>query len=656
MRIDPFTNEGLSFTREGGGSASWLPRSIKPVDILRAHPAQISLDGFYALNRPLLQVTVSPKQRRYPSSEDSNSKTSKMMEIVGESEFSEEQIKAGQQDPFFNAEDQIGPYDLHLVTEPEGADPQWAKGTDKYLASLEHHIPPPLPSTSTPSPSTSIPTVANTSTTTAISSKKPNKKHNQRQEAIDFLFPIQAEMRKAELEARQELLNASSSSTSSTSIEGEERNLASEIQRLLKLHDEYEVDVDLNSKAVPRNAHQFDAMAGTKFLVGQLMKHRWSGMWDWEPTRRALVAAASSSSSSSSITPSTSSNGNAKGKAIADSSSSSSPSTEKVQSLQTSLDKLGKLSRRQAKAALKANNRGRTNGLHHRLPANGEILTASNGDDLQEMLARLAKDPKSQGKTIFIQMPLDAPRNNSKKKSGGGKKSNNNKKEASFSSVVAEEGEQVDNNANEGKGLKMKRKKNEEALLGEEEVKQVLEQVRKFQGFFDKSIDSELQKASTRGASTKSLSTASSDSAVFNSDDDVSIDAKLVGLEWDTPTTTFDMSNSGKQEEEEGQHSDSDGDGLSWYVEERPSEETIQARHYGLLLGSRMSTSQAYRGRSLRATLRERLALRDVELVGPYKWRMGDVEMDSVKRKRRKRISKHKWVPLNSLILSECTR
>lgn len=585
MRLDPFTSAGISAI-EGKSSTSWLPRGVKPVDILRAHPAQISLDGFYALNRPLLQVTVPPKDRRYPSSEDSSN--NKNMSVVGESEFSEEQIRAGQHDPF--AEEQIGQYDLHLVTEPDGADPEWAEGTDRHLASLEHNIPPPLPS----------PSNATLSSPTSSSAKKSSKKQSRRQEAIDFLFPIQAEARKAESEVREALLSSSLSRGDSSS------SPIAQIEEMLSMEG-YEVDVDghHHHSSLPHGSgQQLDAMAGTKFLVNQLMKHRWSGMWEWEPTRRALVAAS---------TPVTNAKGKAKASEPASSSTAPSSSPQEKQttpSLQASLDKLSKVSRAKARAASRAERRG--GALPRSSPANGEILTASSREDLQEMLARLARDPKSQGKTIFIQMPLDVPQS-----------SNGKKKTAKKNKTMTEEQHVGAPSASEiVEGKKAQKMNDDASLLGEEEVKQVLEQVKKFQGFFDKSIDTELQSKAAARSSASSTSTSTSPS-------DVTVDAKLVGLEWDSPSSpsTFDMSSVEAKED----------NGLSWYVEERPSEEVIHARH--ALLGSRMSNAQAYRGRSLRPTLRERLALRDVELVGPYKW----IEMDSVKRKRRKRISKHKY-------------
>lgn len=496
------------------------------------------------------------------------------MEVVGESEFTDAQIQAGQQDPF--AEDQIGEYDLHLVTEPDGADPEWAQGTDRYMASLEHNTLPPSP---TPSSSSS-----STSTASPPAVKRPSKKISQRQEAIDFLFPIQAEARKLE----QEESHDSSSSS-------QDNSLGATIQRLLHTAG-YEVDMTDGGAASsqPRNAAHMDPMAGSKFLAGQLMKHKWSGMWEWEPTRRALAAASSPPPpSAATTTPST------KGKGKEDISSS-------TPSIQTSLDKLGRFSRAQARA--QARSAAQTSGTSRngsgiiRSPRNGEMLTANDGEHLQEMLQKLARDPNSQGKTIFIQVPLDGQKQRSASSKKGKRKAN---KESS--QVVQEDQDLSREIVNEVKA---------EPLFGEEEVKQVLEQVRKFQGFFDKSVDLDLQnKVATRG---------SKKDVAQKTDNTVVGDVKHAGLEWDAPSA----SSSQRQEQEESN--------LSWFTEERPSEEAVNARFS--LLGSRMSNAQAYRGRSLRPTLRERLALRDVELTGPYKW----IEMDSVKRKRRKRISKHK--------------
>lgn len=567
MRIDPFGGEAGSLSSFNGSNSndSWLPRSIKPVDILRTHPAQITLDGFYALNRPLLQVTVPAKQRRYPSSE-----ANKAMEVVGESEFTEEQIKAGQQDPF--AEDQIGQFDLHLVTEPDGADPAWADGTDKHMASLEHNVPPSLPTTSTSSSSLPSPPT--------VPSKKPSKKPSPRQEAIDYLFPIQAEARKAEAEETQ-----------SPSMSPQDQSLGAEIQRLLHLEG-FEVDMTEGGLHSSRLGTPSDPMAGSKFLAGQLMKHKWSGMWDWEPTRRALVAAASRSPPALSSTTSL----QTKGKNTATSSNTPTPP------IQTSLDKLGKFSRTQARKTARSAARrgaGSSTAAYAGLPKSGDLLTANNKEHLQEMIQQLARDPNSQGKTIFIQMPLKSDA------SAFSKKGKNKQRKS-----ADQEPQDAVHKTNPAENVKP------EALLGKDEVKQVLEQVKKFEGFFDKSIDAELQ---NKVEGKTSAATVSSPEAADNT--------RLAELDWASASSTAEQALSAGESQ----------DAMSWFAEGRPSDEAINARFSSL--GSRLSNTQAYRGRGLRPTLRERLALRDVELQGPYKW----IGMDSVKRKRRKRISKHKY-------------
>lgn len=484
------------------------------------------------------------------------------MEIVGKSEFTEEQIQAGQQDPF--AEDQIGQYDLHLVTEPEGADPEWAEGTDKYMASLEHNVPPPVPT-------------ASTSRATPSPSKKVSKKVSQRQEAIDYLFPFQAEARKAAQE---------SESSSSDKVD---KSLGAQIQRLLNMEG-YEVSLDGSG---PSRGHGFDgALTGQRFLVNQLMKHKWSGMWEWEPTRQALIAASKKASSGTFTKSSTDAKG--KGKATA-------ADKEGNLNMQKSLDQLRKASKAGARATAKAGKQA---------AAAAAKLRAAAPNDVQ---------------TLWVSMPMDgsAPRivemPNQKK--------NNNKRDAK---EEEEEENEIDAALETAK---------REPLFAEEEIRQVLEQAEKFQGFFNKSIDVELQKKGPKASAAaegetniftevnKRLSTKNENAVI----DEAYLDEAMG--EWVSE-----------------QEFDSNGDIIlegdmhdSRFVNDLPSDESIDARWRAS--GSRLSALQAYRGRSLRATLQERLSLKGVDLVGTYKW----IEMDSVKRKRRKRISKHKWVHFDVL-------
>ena len=470
----------------------WTPQTFRPQPILGALPVQIAQDGFFAGHRPLLEVTVSPKLRTIFAERSP-------LEIVQDS------ASAGGSNLAADSEHEAeheGEYDHYLVTEPEGADPQWGKGTEWYLAGLEHGIPPPAP--------VAVEVDAVKATPAA---KAPKGKGKMRQD-IDYLFPIQAEQRAAEERERQ--------SAEEQSISAPSRIPSHHIR-------------PLNSATAPEYQYtetgdMSSGSRGMKFLVGQLTKSKWSGMWDFETVRKALLAAHAKASGS----------GKAK---IAEG------DIKKV------LEGL--------KAASKKHSRRQSGKKRGRKMSLSSLL-----------LEELGKTEKA---IAIIEMHYPG----TSKREG---RSESELKE--WSPDAAKENMR-------------------------DEIKTVIEQAEKFKGFFDKSIHlsgSGDQAQAALNRLEKRFGPLEQEAKGKEADEDKTVEFEI---EWD----------------------DAQPD---WVSESAPSDGAIDARFS--LMGSRLS--QSWRGRSLRPTLRARLAQRGVHLVGsPF-----TVEMDSVKRKRQRRISKHKWV------------
>jgi len=128
----------------------------------------------------LLNATVSLDKRQYPSEADK-----KFMDIVGEPTEKPDDMHGF---AFLEA----GEYDSYLITEPDGANSAWSDGVDRFLATLDHTVPPPV--------STSHliwPAASTSSKAPASASPKSTNKAAIRRNHIDYLFPIQAEEKRA---------------------------------------------------------------------------------------------------------------------------------------------------------------------------------------------------------------------------------------------------------------------------------------------------------------------------------------------------------------------------------------------------------------------------------------------------------------------------
>ena len=499
-----------------------FPRSIIPAPILFTPPQQIQLDSFYSLHRPLLEVTVPLKSRNSASDSDR-----KAMKIVGElDENSEIEINSLE----------IGEYDPYLVLEPNGADPDWAEGTDRFLASLDHTIPPPVPLSSEKDGKDS-----------ASSISASTSKHSKRQEDIDYLFPFQAAMRSQEEEERSHyahlpsrtaqlssISSPSSSSSPTRSFEGNTNTGYGKANNGMPTHS-------------PAN----------QFLTSHLIKNQWKAMWNWERVRKALKAASDRLNKG-------------KGRLLAQ----TEPAEEGVSKPLESL-----------RQTARARSRARARAKRARRDVTREVV------DLQQLF----DDATREGHVVVISMP--SPDHHGQ---AG---------EDSHASAAAKE-------------------------AFNDEIKRVIKQVRKFSDFFDKSVDFDVPQA-VKNRIGEEIREEGTDKNI-----------EIVHVKWN--------SFQGKQLRKEGNlptrdqaapqlvRAESDaGD------ETGTSKSSMHERDRRSLLGPRTGIMQGSRGLHLRRTLRDRLALRGVNLVGQHR----TVSMDSVKRKRRKRISKHKWVHSDSDLL-----
>jgi len=268
---------------------------------------------------------------------------------------------------------------------------------------------------------------------------------------------------------------------------------------------------------------------GMQFLVGQLTKSKWSGMWDFETVRKALLAAHAKASGS----------GRAKA-AEGD--------------LKKGLESL--------KSASKKHSRGQTGKKRKRNMSLSSIL-----------LEELGQTEKA---IAIIEKYYPHTRNRHGRSESELKEWS---PDAAKKSTI-------------------------------EEIRTVIDQAEKFKGFFDKSIQisgSGDQAQAALNRLEKRFGPLEQEANGKEADDDKTVEFEI----------------------------ELDDAQPDWVSDSAPGEDAVEARFS--LVGPRLS--QAWRGRSLRPTLRARLAQRGIHLVGsPF-----TVEMDSVKRKRQRRISKHKY-------------
>ncbi|KAL7007916.1 hypothetical protein EMMF5_002563 [Cystobasidiomycetes sp. EMM_F5] len=226
-------------------------QGLQHVPILTATPHQVALDQFYSSGRPLLEVTLPPSHRHQPSRKD------RKMLYEGDKEFElRNQPKARQQAAIDEvADDEPGEYDAYLITEPEGADPAWGEGADRFLASMDHTVSPPIHA---PSPSTV--------------SKPPSQKRQN----IDYLFPVQAEQR------RQAAEDARIASARQSIVIPAHRNN-------MKAAMAAKGQTGLGNFLRAGRGEMSAPSLASRFLGSQELKSRWSSAWDFEDIRHALA-------------------------------------------------------------------------------------------------------------------------------------------------------------------------------------------------------------------------------------------------------------------------------------------------------------------------------------------------------------------------------
>ena len=500
-----------------------FPRSIVPAPILGTAPQQIQLDMFYALDRPLLEVTIPSGSRESASNSDR-----KFMEIVGELEESEEGALSMLES---------GEYDPYLVLEPDGADPEWAEGTDKFLASLDHTIPPPFPHSTKEG-------INESALSPNVHSKQSKRQRSieLRQKDIDYLFPIQAAARAQEEEehSRSAHLPPTSSRRSSFSS-AQNFPIYSGSTRTFS--------------GIPTHS------LANRFLTSHLDKHLWKALCEWEGFRKALSAAARRLM---------------KGKGRSD---TQQPKSE--EGVSKSIQRLRSFARIRAKRP----KRGKT--------WNEQIT------ELQKFFSNAIRE----GNVVIIS--LQSP----------------NDLKPSLKSL--------------GLGQLVGKAPAGDAALPQahsEEVKMAAKQLGKdFAGFLGQVVEIGATPLNA-GSQWKSQTMLEADFRAawkaISSETGNSI-GQYSENEQDQNNHQFDLTHIEALEEDPStDHSPS------------PAHSTAR-RNLGTL--SRASRVQSTRGQYLRRTLKERLESRGVHLVGQYR----TISMDSVKRKRRKRISRHKQVQLS---------
>lgn len=586
------------------------------------------------------------------------------MDIVGQSSSeAEAEAQAEEEEHRQTWFDEPGEWDAYLVTEPEGADPRWAQGTEHYLAGLQHNVVPPVPvpvpASSASTAAVSIPAVvgpsakakgkgkavSSSSLPTSEASKSAGRsitsrqQQQRRRENIDYLFPFQAEQRASEAAARK---LAEEASLTQPSRMPEDK---------LKPYRPAEA-----LATVTTSGDLASGTVGVRFLLSQLVKNQWAGMWDFERVAKALQAALAKKethgppaavkqrrSSGSKLPESaisaaaTSEAGAGTGHvaaAVNDAGASAaaeqartaqlSPQTQKetTQSTSRSLDQLSSASKKQALLRAKRQRSAAT------AAGKAGVRNRGSGTSLERLLTEALEES---GARVAV---FSFDENGQATRIGG---------------TAGKERQQA--GAKDGQA----------AMMLKEEMARVVNQVKRFQGFFDKSVeDSDFERREPRTTTTSSGSSSSGiskgpDAALrrleerfgssrLETDLDESIFSHKrragggIALEvhWDAPppgTRVIDELDVSEY-------------GLRWAVPSDSSSissEAVAARwaHGDGAMGSRLS--QSTRGRSLRPTLRDRMVARGVELqeIGEITDGQGWFA-DSVKRKRRKRISKHK--------------
>lgn len=306
-----------------------------------------------------------------------------------------------------------------------------------------------------------------------------------------------------------------------------------------------------------------------RFLTAHQLKNRWSGIWEWEGVSKALNAAEKKYAHGQ------------RGSTKAADTTATTAGESSSSTVHEPIEKLRQIARSKARGRLRAKRakrQGSTQG--GALPEFVELEDIFKGQGPND------------GRVMVISMPLESdpssPQTPSSSSKGG----------ASTSALT-------------------KKERADERKAFDAEVRTVIDQARKFAGFFSKSVAFENGQQGSKGEPGASTTPARDGQ---NSDMD---DIEVVHLEFEPKSGKFTRSEARSDE---------------WVDMEEQEGEGARALDPRLVTGPRTGVVQCGRGRALSRTLRERLEARGVELVGQHR----TIVLDSVKRKRRKRISKHK--------------
>jgi hypothetical protein len=115
-----------------------VPEALPFVSFLPTAPKTVSLDAFFSQERPLLEVTLAEDFRRSATDEHPLLSSSGQPSSV-------RSTTAPSRQSLLYGEQEEDAYDIGLVGEPNGADPEWPEGVASHLSSLQPFVPPPRP-------------------------------------------------------------------------------------------------------------------------------------------------------------------------------------------------------------------------------------------------------------------------------------------------------------------------------------------------------------------------------------------------------------------------------------------------------------------------------------------------------------------------------
>lgn len=283
------SNTRSSITTTTSQTKLFLPFVPLPSDHLsHLRPKVLSLDQFFSLQRPLLEIELPSSERRSITLESRLDGSSEdESELNAPNNFSRDTITMGSpSDPSFKTpqsgngsalqdygadegfEDElwgaVDGYAPYLITEPDGVDPDWPRELKHYLATASAFVPPPVPT-----PRLSLSEVDHSSDpkeTTSKLTEEEQKLEQLRLHNIRFLAPYgtsipePTDSNESNIPLEENLQSSSSSTESGT------------------LPD------------ISQDPHSLMLQAA-RFLHSGLTSLRWPSVLEWEPVRNQLKAA-----------------------------------------------------------------------------------------------------------------------------------------------------------------------------------------------------------------------------------------------------------------------------------------------------------------------------------------------------------------------------